>query len=122
MIRALINTVITLGILAFFFPNVNFSDWTTIFIAGIVLTLVNFIVKPILKLLTLPINIITFGLFAGVINIGLLWLVTWLVPGFEIKPMVVGDIQFGYIGTLIAISIIISLIQSLVGLFIGGKK
>ena len=122
MIRALINTVITLGILAFFFPNVNFSDWTTIFIAGIVLTLVNFIVKPILKLLTLPINIITFGLFAGVINIGLLWLVTWLVPGFEIKPMVVGDIQLGYIGTLIAISIIISLTQSLVGLFIGGKK
>jgi len=122
MIRALINTIVTLVILAFFFPNVSFVNWTTILIAGVVLTLVNLIVKPILKLLTLPINIVTFGLFSVVINIGLLWLVTWLVPGFEIQPMVIGGLHLGYIGTLIAISIIISLIQSIVNLFVGGKK
>ncbi len=122
MIKTLINTIITLSVLAFFFPNISFSDWSVILLAGVVLTLINLVVKPILKLLTLPINVVTFGLFSGVINVGLLWLATWLVPGFEIKPMTVGGIYLGYLGTLVVVLALISLTQSLVGVFIGGKK
>ncbi|MCX7796663.1 MAG: phage holin family protein [bacterium] len=53
-------------------------------IAGLVLGVLNLIIKPILQILTLPINILTLGLFTLVINAVLLEIVAWLIPGFQI--------------------------------------
>lgn len=57
--------------------------WPTAIIAAFVLGLVNAIVKPVIKLLTLPITCLTLGLFLLVINAAMLYLVDWIVPGFE---------------------------------------
>jgi putative membrane protein len=77
-IRLLFNIVSgILGIyLAYrFVPGVFFSgDIKTLLIIGCVLGVVNFFLKPILKIISLPLRIITFGLFTLIINMGLVWL------------------------------------------------
>ena len=53
-------------------------------IAAVVLAALNLFIKPIIVVLTLPINIITLGLFSLVINAFLVWLATIVVPGFAV--------------------------------------
>jgi len=59
------------------------SFWAAI-IAALVLGIVNALIKPVLTVLTLPITLLTLGLFALVINALMVLLVSWLVPGFAI--------------------------------------
>ena len=65
-------------------PGITFSSFVTALIASIVIALVNLVIKPILVLLTLPINILTLGLFILVINALLFMFVAYLVPGVEV--------------------------------------
>lgn len=59
-----------------FISGVAFTGtWQTLLLAGFILGLINFFIKPILKLITLPLRILTLGLFGLVINMGMLWLV-----------------------------------------------
>ena len=60
-----------------FVPGVEFiGPIQTLFVAGLILGLINFFIKPILKIITLPLRILTFGLFSLVINMGIVWVVT----------------------------------------------
>jgi len=54
------------------------------FEAALVIGLVNSIVKPIITLVALPVTILTLGLFAFVINVGMFWMTSLFVPGFQI--------------------------------------
>ena len=65
-------------------PGITISSFVTALIASIVIALVNLVIKPILVLLTLPINILTLGLFILVINALLFMFVAYLVPGVEV--------------------------------------
>ena len=59
-----------------FVPDVAFTgDWKLLLFAGFILGLINFFIKPILKLVTLPLRILTLGLFSLVINMAMVWLV-----------------------------------------------
>lgn len=111
--RSIFITAITIAILAWALPSISYMNWVTLLLASIVLTLLQKIAKPILKLLFLPINIVTLGLFSLIINVFLLWLATYLVPGFRIQPMVIFDMTLGEFGSLLLISIIISTIQNI---------
>ncbi|NCN06951.1 MAG: phage holin family protein [Candidatus Pacebacteria bacterium] len=113
MLRPFILTLITLFILSWLLPTITFASITTLIIAGVVLTLLNSVVKPVLKLLLLPINLITFGLFSIVLNAGLLWLALALVPGFYIDSIVLFGIQLGQLGSLVFVSTCISFIHSI---------
>jgi putative membrane protein len=62
--------------------------WPTLIIAGAVLGLLDWLVKPILKVLALPFVIITLGLVLIVINAALLGLMAWLVPGVSLSGFV----------------------------------
>ena len=53
--------------------------------AGLILGLINFFIKPILNLITLPLRVITFGLFSLVINMGIVWVIEILFPQLEIS-------------------------------------
>lgn len=57
--------------------------WPTAVIAALVLGVANAIVKPIVHVLAFPITFLTLGLFGLVINAAMLYLVAWVVPGFE---------------------------------------
>lgn len=69
---------------AYLLPGVEVDNFLTAVIVAIVLGLVNAIIKPIFVLLTLPINILTIGLFTFVINALLVMLVSSIVSGFEV--------------------------------------
>jgi putative membrane protein len=67
------------------FDDVTSSDWTALIVAGLVFGIVNTFVKPILTLLSLPIVLITLGIFLFFINMAMLGLTDWLVDGFDIE-------------------------------------
>jgi putative membrane protein len=60
------------------------SDWWALLIAGLVFTVVNFFVKPVLAILSIPFIIVTFGIFYFLINVLMLYLTHWIVPQFTI--------------------------------------
>lgn len=69
---------------AYLLPGVKISGFTTALVVAVVLGVINAFIKPILIILTLPINILTLGLFTLVINVLLIILTTKLVPGFKV--------------------------------------
>lgn len=71
-------------VVAHYVPGVSIASWKTALILALVWGLLGFTVKPILVLLTLPITLITFGLFTLVINGFLLWLLGGIIKGFEV--------------------------------------
>jgi len=64
------------------------AQWQVIVLIGIVLGLVNFFIKPIFKIVTLPLRILTFGLFGFVINMLMIWLVDIFFPELVISGIV----------------------------------
>lgn len=84
---------VALWVTAYLVPGVTITSWTALAIAALVLGLINATVKPVLVILTLPITIITLGLFYLVVNAIAFALAAALVPGFQIAgavPAVVG--------------------------------
>lgn len=69
---------------AYLLSGVHVDGFATALIVAVVLGIVNAILKPILIILTLPINILTLGLFTLVINALLILLITGLIPGFKV--------------------------------------
>ena len=68
----ILNAIALLAV-AYLFPGVQIQDWKAAAIAALVLGLVNALIKPILVILTLPVTILTLGLFLLVINALLFW-------------------------------------------------
>ena len=66
-------------------PGISISNFTTALIAAVVIALINLGIKPILVFLTLPINILTLGIFILVINALLFMFMAYLVPGVEVN-------------------------------------
>jgi putative membrane protein len=62
-----------------------FESTSKLILAAILLGIVNAFVRPLAFILTLPITIVTLGLFLLVLNAGMVALVAWLVPGFQIS-------------------------------------
>ncbi|MDZ7652772.1 MAG: phage holin family protein [Burkholderiaceae bacterium] len=80
-----ILNAIALWLVTLILPGVQVQDALTAFIAAVVLGLVNALVKPVLVILTLPITVLTLGLFLLVINALLFWGVSALLPGFHVS-------------------------------------
>ena len=99
-----IGNSVAIWLTAYFLRAVTVASWTEAFVAGLVLTLINAIVRPILVLLTLPITIVTLGLFYFVITAICLLITARLVDGFAVQ---------GFFGTIIA-SILISIFSAII--------
>lgn len=80
---------------AYFISGVYIAGIVPALIAGAALTIVHSIIRPILKVLTLPVNIMTLGLFSIVINGLLFWFVASMISGFDVNSYV--DALFGSI-------------------------
>lgn len=65
-------------------PGVVVRDFETLILAALLLGVVNALLRPIVVVLTLPLTIVSFGLFLVVVNAFLIWLVSRLLPGFVI--------------------------------------
>ncbi len=117
MLRWVLDWVIlTFSITAasYFLPFIQISGDTTwdrfkiAFLAGLLLGLFNLLIKPIVKVLSLPINILTLGLFNIIINAGMLWIVDLIIKGLEIVGF------WGYIWSSLVISIISIVISKII--------
>lgn len=65
-------------------PGIHVESWEWLLVAGLVVGFVNAIIRPILVVLTLPITVLTLGLFYLVVNGAALALAAWVTPGFRI--------------------------------------
>jgi putative membrane protein len=102
--RLIINAALLL-LVARVVPGVFVEDWGSAFIGAIVLGLVNFFVKSVMIILTLPLTIITMGLFLLVVNALMLWLVSGLVPGIHLKDFgsaILGSLLFSLLNLAIS--------------------
>lgn len=111
LIRILITALLVTAI-SYLMKGVQVDQFTTALKVAIVLGLLNFFVKPILVLLTLPITIVTLGLFLLVINALMILACSHFVTGFEVTS----------IWTALFFSIILSLSQSVVYKLTGEAK
>ena len=84
IIRLLLNALAVV-LAAYLLPGVDVDDYGTALLVALILAIVNVIVKPILVVLTIPITIMTLGLFLLVINALLILFVDNLISGFEVR-------------------------------------
>lgn len=85
-------------------PGITVAPWTTLFVAALALGLVNALLGPVVRLLALPVRVLTLGLFSLVINATLFGLAAWLVDGFEIASataLFVGSVAYGLAAWLV---------------------
>lgn len=85
IIVSLLLNSIALIITAYLVPGMHVADFKSAILAAIVLGILNTIIKPVLVILTLPINILTLGLFTFVVNAIVLRLTELIVPGLTIE-------------------------------------
>ncbi|MBD3359185.1 MAG: phage holin family protein [Candidatus Buchananbacteria bacterium] len=95
ILRWLINALVILAI-AYILPDVTVSGIYAALIAALILGIINALLRPLLILLTLPVNVLTLGLFTLVINALLFWFASTIVEGF-----VVADFKAAFLGALI---------------------
>lgn len=69
---------------AYLLPGVHIKGFLAALSTAVVLAILNLVVRPILLFLTLPINILTLGIFTLVINAGIIMLASAIVPGFKV--------------------------------------
>lgn len=84
LIAILINTIAVL-VTGYILPGIHMESFWTALAVAVVLGIVNAILRPIIFILTLPINILTLGLFSFVIMGFLVYLVSLIVPGFTVE-------------------------------------
>ncbi|MCX6903412.1 MAG: phage holin family protein [Verrucomicrobia bacterium] len=81
--RWIISTVAVL-VAAKIVPGINYDRWDDLVVAALVLGILNSVLRPLILLLSLPLLVLTLGLFTLVINAGMLYLVHLLLPGFHV--------------------------------------
>lgn len=80
------------------------SGWTTLLLVSLVWSVIITVIKPVLSILSLPITIITLGLFSLILNALLFWAMELIVPGFDIAgfwPALLGSIVLSLFSWLI---------------------
>lgn len=82
--RFIVNLLL-LALVAYMFKGIHVSGVLSLIFAGIILGLLNAFLRPLLILFTLPLTILTLGIFIFVINALLLWMTASMVEGFEIS-------------------------------------
>jgi putative membrane protein len=92
-------------------PGVSIDGPSTLILAGLLLGIANSIVRPIAIVLTLPMTIVTLGLFLLVINAGMVALVAWILPGMHV----------GGFWAAFWTALVVSLVSTVGSWFVGSK-
>jgi putative membrane protein len=130
LVKVLINAI-AVYVAVLVIPQIKFAgdvfgpDWPKLLVVALILALVNSYIRPILKILSFPITLVSFGLFALVLNAVLLLLVAFLSDkldlGFTIggfPPKLTAD---AFVGALLG-SIVISIVATVLGMLNRGRR
>ncbi len=102
ILRIVVNGL-ALMLVAYLYGGVSIDSPIAAIIAAVVLGIVNAIIRPALLLLTLPVTVLTLGLFLFVINALMFWLAAELVPGFRVSGFMaalIGSVMYSVITTV----------------------
>ena len=103
-------SAIAVAISAFLIPGIRVDGFFEAIVFSVVLALLNRVVKPVLVILTLPITLLTLGIFYLIINVLMVYLAAWIVsPGFEVSSLL-SAILFS-----IVLSIVNTILDSMAG-------
>ena len=105
MMASLIAATLAFLAAAYVLPGFTVKDWVAAALGAIVLGIANAVVRPVIILFTLPVTVLTLGLFLFVVNGLVLWLVTLVVPGIAVANL----------GWAIAAAVVISLVNAALG-------
>ncbi|MFC1632559.1 phage holin family protein [Patescibacteria group bacterium] len=105
LILNILGTTLALYLAVLIFPGVTASSTSILILTGVVLGLLNAWLKPLLKILSLPLTILSFGFFTFFINILVLALAVFLVPGFGIATF------WSAAGTVVLVSLINTVVR-----------
>jgi putative membrane protein len=111
IVRWFLNALALMAV-AWLYSGVEVNGIVAALVAALVLGLVNALVRPVLILLTLPVTLLSLGLFIFVINAFLFWFVSYVVPGFVVK---------GFLAALLG-SLMFSVITLLTSWIVGSDK
>lgn len=109
MVNFIIKLLLTSAVVYFgasYIQGVSVNNYTTAIIVAVVLGLLNTFVKPILKILSFPITLLTLGLFLLVINVVIIYMADYFISGFSVS---------GFIPPLI-FSFVLSIVGSVLGM------
>lgn len=113
LIIKLLISAFAVIVIAKFLPGVTLDSYTTAIIVAVVIAILNMLVKPILVILTLPITIVTLGLFLLIVNAIIIKLASSLIDGFSVDSLWIA----------VLFSILLSILQSILNsLFKEDKK
>jgi putative membrane protein len=110
LIRAVI-VALGLWLATAWVSGVSIDTPETLLMAGILLGVVNSVIRPIAIVLTLPMTVLTLGLFLLVINAGMVALVAWILPGMHVNGF----------GAAFWTAILVSIVSMIGSWFVGGK-
>lgn len=119
LIRVFLFNVFALWLTSQLLPALVFTgDWRMVLFAGFVLSILMVFVKPLLKILFLPVNILTLGLMSWAVNVVVIFLLTFIVPEVRITDwnfpgvvwngFVVPPFQISYILSLVLVTFLIT--------------
>ncbi|MFZ4287274.1 phage holin family protein [Variovorax sp. HJSM1_2] len=97
-------SAVALMVVAYVYSGVVVASFTSALIAALVLGLLNTIVRPVLVLLTLPVTLVTLGLFLFVVNALMFWSASGLLNGFHVQSFtaaLIGSLIYSVLGILI---------------------
>jgi putative membrane protein len=81
-----LGTVAAVVLTVYLVPGVTvYGGWLTILLVALAWSVITMIIRPVLQILTLPVTLITFGLFSFILNALLFWAMTLIVPGFVVS-------------------------------------
>lgn len=101
IIARLVINALALMLVAYVIPGVTVNSFLMALLAAIIIGLVNALIRPVLEILSLPVTILTLGLFSLVINALMFWLASAIAPGFSVSgfgPAFWGGLVFSVIG------------------------
>lgn len=88
LIIKLVIYIVALIVVEYVIPGFEFVDMQATVVSAVIIGAINTFIRPIIHVISLPISIMTLGIFAFLINVFLLWFVAYLVPGFNIDGFV----------------------------------
>jgi putative membrane protein len=115
-------TALAFAIMTYLLPNLDYSgEITGLIVLALIAGVVNGLIKPIVKLLSLPVRLATLGLFSFVINAGMLLLIAWLGGQLDIGFTIAGfppDFSLDAVVWALVGSVVLSIISSVIGHFV----
>lgn len=115
MIRFILRGLIAAGglwLAARIVPGVTADGWKTLIIAGLLLGVVNAVVRPVVTVLTFPLTLVTLGLFLLVVNAAMIGIVDWLLDGLRVPGLWAG----------IQVAVVTGIVSWIGQVFLGGTR